>query len=405
MATSRGTGESATHGNVSRNTWPMGRVVLMVALLPVTMVYAAERGGAFVPLVKGTRDFDGRSDVVEVTLPDDVREYAQVTVAAWVYPRVPKGAVWNRYILTEPYRLDMAMMSNDEDAGALDTTGPLAGSLYTKNADGGWSSKRVSSPEHLEADRWSHVAMTYDRKTLRLFINGEEVAAQEETGALSEDRRTTKVAVGCLESWWQQSEFWAGLVRDVRMYDRALPAQAIEKLAARRPPAPPTKRVFRSDGPPVWVFNGGLEGEYRDHEMYSYPRQWYGSIWGKAKGRWRKDSDYPHSGEASLMIECDEMPAGGISFYQPGARIALIPGRTYILSACMRSDFDVDVVMGIMTGGPAFSECFHTVRKWHKYTMRKTYTGLTSSGCIIFYYASNRPGNLEIDDVELTVEE
>jgi len=399
------TRESAGRRGLRGGRMAADAVVAMFVLLAVTFACGAGRRAEFRQLVKGMRDFDGRSDVVEVTLPDEVRGLAQVTVAGWVYPRVPKGAVWNRYILTEPYRLNLMMVSNAEDAAALDTTGPLAGSLYTQNADGGWSMKQVVSGEPLEADRWSHVAMTYDRKMLRLFVDGKEVAARQETGALSEDARTTKAALGCHASWWQQSEFWAGLLRDVRMYGRALPPQEIAKLAARHPAAPPKKRVFRSDGPPLWVLNGGLEGAYKDHKMYNYPNQWYGSIWGKAKGRWRKDSDYPHSGEAALMMECDQMPSGGMSFYQGGARIPMVPGRTYTLTAWMRSDFDVEAGMGISADGGGVSQNVKTVRRWQKYTMRKTYTGITSSGFLIFYYASRRPGNLVIDDVELTVED
>ena len=401
---SGGIGESARRRGVRRGRRAADAVAAVLVLIAVAMACGAGRKRAFVQLVKGTRDFDGRSDVVEVTLPEEVRGLAQVTVGGWIYPRVPKGAVWNRYILTEPYRLDLEMASNSEDAGVLDTMGPLAGSLYTQNADGGWSMKRVVSGGPLEADRWSHVAMTYDQKMLRLFVDGEEVAAREETGALSEDRRTTRAAVGCLASWWQNSEFWAGLLRDVRMYDRGLSAQEIAKLASRRPAAPPTTRVFRSDGPPVWVLNGGLEGEYKNDKARAFPPQWYGSIWGKAKGRWKKETNYAHSGEAVLMIECDALPVGGISFYQ-GARLPMVPGRTYILSAWMRSDFDVDVVMGINAGGPAFDKRIKAVRRWQKYTMRKTYTGVTSSGFVIFYYASMRSGNLVIDDIELTVED
>ncbi|MFH0964275.1 MAG: LamG domain-containing protein [Planctomycetota bacterium] len=364
----------------------------------------AAEGKAFQALLARQRDFDGRSDAVEVKLLEEVREQRQVTATAWVYPRVPKGAVTNRGIVTEPYRLYLGMESNFEDARALDATGPLVCTLYTADAEGKWSNKRVVSKERLSPDRWTHLAMTYDGKAIRLFIDGEEAGALAETGALSSDARTTTAAIGCYASWWEKTDFWAGLLRDVRLYGEALPGEAIRALASRRPP-PVEGRAFRSDGPPVWVLNGGLEGAYREDRTYNVPPGWTGSIWGGAKGRWRKDAEYPHSGEAALRMECDEIPSGGMSFYQPGARIALVPGRTYALSAWMRSDFDADVEMGIRTDGPAFSKRFQTVRRWQKYTMRATYTGLTSSGFIIFYYGSGRPGNLVIDDVELTVEE
>ena len=378
-------------------------VALVVGLL-LAGVCLAEDAPPVCELLEGTKDFDGLSDVVEVRLPDTVRTDTQVTVAGWVYPRVPKGAVTNRYIVAESYRLHLGMASNAKDAGPQDVTGPLTCALYTGNAGGGWSFKNVTSPDKLAADVWSHVAVTYDRKNLRLFLNGEEVAALAETGPLSQDRRTQKIAVGCLAHWWGNADFWAGLLGDVSLYREALSAQAVKALAAKRPPAPPKDKAFRSERPPMWVLNGGMEGAYRKDKTRSFPLHWYGAFWGKAKGRWKKDADYPHAGEAALMIECDALPTGGISFYQ-NARIPLIPGRTYTLSAWMRSDFDVDVGMGIHADGGGIHKQFTTTRRWEKYSLTETYAGVTSSGFVIFYYGSKRPGNLAIDDVELTIEE
>lgn len=378
---------------------------LTVVVLLVSSVCPAAQGDAVHCLLEGQRDFDGLSDVLEVQLPDETRGYSNVTVTGWIFPRVPAGPVRNRYIVTVPFRFDLGMMSNVDNARPLDTTGPLVGSLYTQNADGGWSGKTVSSPEPLKADRWTHVAMTYDGETIRLFMDGAEVAAVAETGALSQDGRTTRGTVGCRVLWWGNSSFWAGLLHDVRIHGVALPAEAIGELAASTPAIPPADRVFRSDGPPVWVFNGELEGTYRASKERAFPLHWYGSLWGDARGRWQKDTDYAHAGEAALMIECDALTLGGISFHQSDARIALVPGRTYTLSAWMRSDFDVEVEMGIRADGPSPMKRFRAVRRWQEYTLRTTHTGLTSSGFIIFYYMSKRPGNLVIDDVELTVEE
>ncbi|MCK4983656.1 MAG: LamG domain-containing protein [Victivallaceae bacterium] len=266
--------------------------------------------------------------------------------------------------------------------------------------------KTVSSPEKLKADCWSHIAMTYDQQKIRLFVNGKEVAGKEEKGDLSTDKRTTKISVGCHSTWWDDSSFWAGLLHDMRMYGKALPPEEIKNLASSPPPNPEEGMDFRSDGPPVWVFNKGLEGKYRKHKITNYPPQWYGTYFKGFKGRFRKDTENPHSGKAALMIECDENPfGGGMTLYQRLVRIPIIPGRTYTLSAWMRSDSETeDVSMG-------FNRCAELTkrvkltRRWEKYTLTKTYTGTTMFSSIIFGYLSKQPGNVIIDDIEFKVEE
>ena len=67
---------------------------------------------------------------------------------------------------------------------------------------------------------------------------------------------------------------------------------------------------------------------------------------------------------------------------------------------------DVRIAMnnvGICGSDLNYYKQVNTVRRWQKYTLTETYTGVTDSGFVIFYYASKRPGNLAIDDVELTV--
>jgi hypothetical protein len=380
-------------------------MVLIGAICFFTGVCAAGEVAAAHQLLKAKRDFDGVADVVEMKLPNTVRTCDQMTVTAWIYPRVVGGAIWNRGIVTESYRLQLYMESNSEDALALETMGPLVCSLYTADDGDRWSYKRIQSPTRLKPNRWLHVAMTYDRKNLRLYIDGKQVASRPETGRLSPDVRTTQAVVGSTAHWWGNTDFWSGLLCDVNMYERSLGAQYITALAKKRPAIPSAAKTFRSDSSPRWVANGELEGKYRNHTTRSFPMQWYGSNWGNAKCRWLKDADYPHSGKAALMIACDEITTGGISFYQPGARIPLVPGQTYTLSAWMRSDFDIEAQIAISGAGADLAASVKTVRRWQKYTMTGTYTGLTSSGFIIFYYASKRPGNLVIDDIKLVVQE
>ncbi|MFH0962603.1 MAG: hypothetical protein V2A58_01180 [Planctomycetota bacterium] len=75
---------AARHGSAAGNGPLMRVVASTLVLLLVTATCAAERGAAFRQLLKGQRDFDGRSDAVEVKLPEEVRGQGQVTATAFV---------------------------------------------------------------------------------------------------------------------------------------------------------------------------------------------------------------------------------------------------------------------------------------------------------------------------------
>ena len=153
------------------------------------------------------------------------------------------------------------------------------------------------------------------------------------------------------------------------------------------------------------VVNGGLEGEYKEHPVYSHPAAWRGNIFGQAQGRYLPETENPHSGRSAIKIECDALPTGGISFYQTDRVIRFVPGRKYILSAWIRSDTDADnVYMGIRDC-EQLTKIITATRGWRKYTIEKTYTGAPGSDFVALFYFATRPGNVVIDDITLRVVE
>ena len=72
------------------------------------------------------------------------------------------------------------------------------------------------SPAALPANQWSHLAFTYNGATMRLYVNGVEVADQPQTG--------DGVTANRVEDRWQPvwGEWFAGLIDEVRVYNRAL---------------------------------------------------------------------------------------------------------------------------------------------------------------------------------------
>jgi hypothetical protein len=70
---------------------------------------------------------------------------------------------------------------------------------------------------------WSHLASTYDGATLRLYLNGVLVSSQATAGTLSASSGVLRI--GGNGVW---PEWFAGLIDEVRVYNRALSAGEIQ---------------------------------------------------------------------------------------------------------------------------------------------------------------------------------
>jgi hypothetical protein len=74
---------------------------------------------------------------------------------------------------------------------------------------------------------WTHLAATYDGSTVRLYVNGEEAASRAAGGRLFTSDGPLRIGGDSLYAEW-----FAGLVDDVRVYDRPLDAAEIRADAA-----------------------------------------------------------------------------------------------------------------------------------------------------------------------------
>jgi len=82
----------------------------------------------------------------------------------------------------------------------------------------------------LPVNTWTHLATTYDGANLRLYVNGTQAATTALTGAKAVSTGPLKIGGNAL---W--SEWFAGLIDDVRIYDRALSATEIQGDMNRAP--------------------------------------------------------------------------------------------------------------------------------------------------------------------------
>ena len=152
--------------------------------------------------------FDGVNDLV--TVPDSsVLDLAPgMTLEAWVKPTTGNG--WRTVLLKE-------------------RPGQLAYSLYATGDNGrplaeiaAGSQRDARGVAALPVGVWTHLAATYDKSTLRLYVNGVQVASTAVTGTLINS--TGALRIGGNTVW---GEYFSGLIDEVRVYERALSAAEI----------------------------------------------------------------------------------------------------------------------------------------------------------------------------------
>jgi hypothetical protein len=155
-------------------------------------------------------NFNGTS--ARVTIPDanSLDLTANMTLEAWVRPTSLNG--WTTVILKErPSGLAYSLYGSDN------TNRPPAG-YVTISGD-----RSVLGTTPLALNTWSHLAMTYNGSSMRIYVNGVLAATRTQTG-------NTAVSTGVLRiggnAVW--GEYFAGSIDEVRIYNRALSAAEIQ---------------------------------------------------------------------------------------------------------------------------------------------------------------------------------
>jgi hypothetical protein len=132
-----------------------------------------------------------------------------MTLEAWVNPT--KNTAWRTAIMKE--------RTGDLD-WALYASGSAKPSAWA-NTSGGMGS--VTGPTAPALNAWTHLAATYDATTIRLYVNGTQVATAARTGALTSS--TGALRLGGNGLW---SEWFAGQLDDVRIYNTSLTAAQVQ---------------------------------------------------------------------------------------------------------------------------------------------------------------------------------
>ena len=132
-----------------------------------------------------------------------------MTLEAWVNPSTISNA-WRDviYKIHDDYYLE-ATSNNGTVPGGGGTFGSTDAPVY--------------GTAGLTANTWTHLALTYDGATLRLYVNGVQVSSAAHTGNILTS--TGALQIGG-DSW--NGQYFAGIIDEVRVYNVALTATQIQ---------------------------------------------------------------------------------------------------------------------------------------------------------------------------------
>ncbi len=160
----------------------------------------------------GSLVFNGSSSLVEALDSSSLDLTGAVTLTAWVKPASTTG--WRSLVFKQQAgELIYALYASNNISRPT-------GIVYTGGAE-----RMSPGTASLPLNTWTHVATTYSGSSLRLFINGTQVASYGVTGSLPTSGGSLQV--GGNRVW---GEYFSGRIDEVRVYNRALSSTEIQTV-------------------------------------------------------------------------------------------------------------------------------------------------------------------------------
>jgi fibronectin type 3 domain-containing protein len=171
----------------------------------------------------GTLQFNGTNSLVTIPDSPSLHLSSGMTLEAWVNPSTV-NANWRDvlYKANDNFYLEATSSNGSKPDGGL-----IAGGTY---ADAYGTSA-------LATNTWSFLTETYDGSTLRLYVNGTQVASTTHTGAIATSTNPLQIGGDSL-----YGQYFAGMIDEVRVYNVALTAAQIQsdEATAINPSGPDT---------------------------------------------------------------------------------------------------------------------------------------------------------------------
>jgi len=153
--------------------------------------------------------FNGTNARVTVNNSASLQLTSAMTLEAWVFPTTVNSA-WRDVIYKgdDNYYL-MAMSTNSSHPVA----GAILGGVYAE----------AIGPNALTANTWAHLATTYDGATVRLYVNGVQVASRAKTGTIATSTNPLQIGGDSI-----YGQYFAGRIDEARIYNRGLSVAEIQ---------------------------------------------------------------------------------------------------------------------------------------------------------------------------------
>ncbi len=160
--------------------------------------------------------FDGVNDLVTIADAASLDLTTGMTMEAWINPNTING--WETVILKETNgELAYALYA---DNNGNDTGGPRRPGSWIRQ---GGASYYTLGTTQITINQWTHLAATYDGAVLRLYVNGVQAGSLSRTGSIN--TTSNPLRIGGNNVW---SEWFNGLIDEVRIYNRALTQAEIQ---------------------------------------------------------------------------------------------------------------------------------------------------------------------------------
>ena len=159
--------------------------------------------------------FDGLSGIVNVPNAASLQLTAGMTLEAWVNPSALAGlngaTGWRTIVMKERTTtgLSYALYGNDGNPNPARPAG------YVRI---GGVDQTINGTPGLPLNTWTHVALTYDGIALKLYVNGVLRSSRPQAGAIVASTNPLRIGGNVVFP----SEYFAGMIDDVRVYSRAL---------------------------------------------------------------------------------------------------------------------------------------------------------------------------------------
>lgn len=170
------------------------------------------------PTSKKALEFDGVDDFIRVESVENIDGSYEYTAAMWVYFFPDALGVNSRFFWHGNYSVLLRKETNEQVITYIQTW-----------VDGVETTVQTGTPNGtIEANKWYHLATTYDGSTVKVFVNGELINSAPQTGPLVSDNNLIHIG-----ATWNKFEAHI-MMDDVRAYRTALADDEIYDLYARR---------------------------------------------------------------------------------------------------------------------------------------------------------------------------